>query len=61
MIVILVISGLSYTHHVLDDQFPGICFLGKPHEVTVESDPVTLSSPGHGVSLKIPPNANPIL
>ena len=42
---------------MLDDHFPGICFLGKPHEVTVQSDPVTISPPGHGVSLKIPPNA----
>ena len=57
ILVINVISAPSYTHHVLDDHFPGICFLGKPHEVTVQSDPVTISPPGHGVSLKIPPNA----
>ena len=47
----------SYPHQVVNDQFPGIRFLGKPHEVTVESDPIIISPPGHGVTLKIPPNA----
>ena len=42
---------------MLDDHFPGICFLGEPHEVTVQSEAVTISPPGHGISLKIPPNA----
>ena len=56
----LLISGSSqplYSHQVLDNQFPGVCFLGEPHEVAVQSEPVTLSAPGLGVTLKIPPNA----
>ena len=46
-----------HSHQVLDDEFPGICFLGEPQEVAVKSEPVTLSPPGLGVTLKIPPNA----
>ena len=47
-----------YSHQLLDDQFPGICFLGEPQEVAVlQSKPVTLSPPGLGVTFKIPPNA----
>ena len=41
----------------MDEEFPGICFLGEPQEVAVQSEPVTLSQPGLGVTLKIPPNA----
>ena len=57
---LLLISGSSlplYPYHVLDDGFPGICFLGEPQEVAVQSEPVTISPPGLGVTLKIPPNA----
>ena len=57
---IIAISGPFiplYSHQVLDDKFPGICFLGEPQEVAVQSEPVTLSPPGLGVTLKIPPNA----
>ena len=57
---LLLISGSSlplYPYHVLDEEFPGICFLGEPQEVAVQSEPVTHSPPGLGVTLKIPPNA----
>ena len=57
---LLLISGPFkplYSHQVLDDQFPGVCFLGEPQEVAVQSEPVTISPPGLGVTLKIPPNA----
>ena len=51
------ISAPLQSHQVLDEEFPGICFLGEPQEVAVQSEPVTLSPPGLGVTLKIPPNA----
>ena len=46
-------------HHHYDDQFPGVCFLGKPlsQEIPVQSEPVTIAPPGLGVSLKIPTGA----
>ena len=60
-------SGLPYlsmplpfcigSHHYYDPQFPDICFLGKPYEVQVLSEPVTISPPGLGVSLQVPPGA----
>ena len=46
-----------HSHQVLDEEFPGICFLGEPQEVAVQSEPVTIFPPGLGVTLKIPPNA----
>ena len=51
------ILGPLYPYHVLDDQFPGVGFLGEPQEVAIQSKPVTISPPGLGVALKIPPNA----
>ena len=54
---VCLISAPLHSHQVLDDEFPGICFLGEPQEVAVQSEPVTLSPPGLGVTLKIPPNA----
>ena len=42
-----------------DTQFPDVCFLGKPQEkeVAAQSEPVSISPPGLGITLKIPPNA----
>ena len=54
---ILLISYISGPHQASDEEFPGICFLGEPQEVSVQSEPVTISPPGLGVTLKIPPNA----
>ena len=47
------------SHQCFDDEYPGISLLGKPVEFTVQSEqkPVTISPPGHGVSLKIPQDA----
>ena len=49
----------KYSHQHFDDEFPGVTLLGKPVEFTVkpEQKPVTISPPGHGVSLKIPQDA----
>ena len=46
-----------YSHQVVNEQFPGICFLGDPMVVTIKSEPVTVSPLGHGITVKIPPNA----
>ena len=51
------LSGPFYSHQVLNDEFPGICFLEDPVVVTIKSEPVTISPPGHGITVKIPPNA----
>ena len=45
---------ISGPYHHFDDAFPGVCFLGKPLEIPVQSEPVTISPPGLGISLKIP-------
>ena len=46
-------------YHHFDEEFPGVCFLGKPliQKVPVQSEPFTIAPPGLGVSLKIPPGA----
>ena len=51
--------SFKYPHQHIDDEFPGVSLLGKPVEFTVkpEQKPVTISPPGHGVSLKIPQDA----
>ena len=47
------------SHRHFDDQFPGVCFLGNAmsQEIPVQSETVTITPPGLGVSLKIPPGA----
>ena len=54
-----VITSSSYSHHCYDDKFPGVCFLGEPLEYKVQSDPVTISPSGLGITIKIPANAVP--
>ena len=46
-------------HHYFDEDYPSIRFLGKPAEfvVTQQQEAVTLSPPGHGVSIMIPQDA----
>ena len=46
-------------HRHVDDEYPDVCLLAKSVEFTVnpEQKPVTISPPGHGVSLKIPQDA----
>ena len=52
-------TSVKYSHQHFDDEFPGVTLLGKSVEFTVkpEQKPVTISPPGHGVSLKIPQDA----
>ena len=54
-----VITSSSYSHHCYDDKFPGVCFLGEPLQYKVQSDPVTISPSGLGITIKIPANAVP--
>ena len=48
-------------HQYYDDRFPGVCFLGEPHEhkVPVQTKPFIIDPRGLGVLLKIPPGAVP--
>ena len=57
--VITFLSSVKHSHQQVDDEYPGVTFLGKPVEFTVkpEQKPVTISPPGHGVSLKVPQDA----
>ena len=49
----------KYSHQHTSGEYPGVSFLGKPVEFTVrpEQKSVTISPPGHGVSMKIPQDA----
>ena len=48
-----------YSHHQCDDNYPGVRFLGDPLEYAVQSEPVTISPPGLGISMTIPQDAVP--
>ena len=48
-----------YSHHQYDDNSPGVSFLGDPLEYAVQSEPVTISPPGLGISMTIPQDAVP--
>ena len=48
-----------YSVKHFDEEYPDMCLLEKPVQFTVNpgQKPVTISPPGHGVSLKIPQDA----
>ena len=51
-------ASFSVPYHHYDDKFPGVCFLGVPQEVSVQSkEAVTVSPPGLGASLTVPAGA----
>ena len=52
-------TSVKRSHQHFDDEFPDVSLLGKSVEFTVKPEwkPVTISPPGHGVSLKIPQDA----
>ena len=52
-------NTVPYSHHQYDDHFPGVRFLGEPQEYAVQSEPVTISLPGLGMSMMIPQDAVP--
>lgn len=53
-------ASFPYSHHQYEDEnYPGICFLGKPRKFTVDSKGGHFAPPEYGISLSIPPDAVP--